>query len=261
MEYRRRHDRRQPRGWFSLFVRLGGWTCLIFGVLLFVLTLFSAGLLFVANQMDRDGKFARAVVKDKRIAIGVDSEGDETREYFVTFRYKSSEGGQNTEAEVDRDLYEALAAEDEHVIRYLKTAPGRIETDIGSYRRSGNLVRNVGLGVGVIGLALLWFFGNRANRAVKIRRDGEKRMAEVTGISPANVEVNGERQARLQWREQDGQTGTSLMRNMGELSRLYQAGDRIVVFRLRDEAFWEGDVGPPWREVSSYKDGGAGSES
>ena len=32
MEYRRKHDRHEPRPWFNLFIRLGGWASLLFGV-------------------------------------------------------------------------------------------------------------------------------------------------------------------------------------------------------------------------------------
>lgn len=249
MEYRRRHDRHSPRGWFSLFLRLGGWVSLIFGVVLVVLTLFSASALYLADRMDRDGRFARAAVVDKRVVIGVDSDGDETRSYFVTFAYKTSDGGRTAEANVKRAFYDAAAPGDEQLIRYLRDDPGRIEHEIGQYRASGNVLRNIGLLMGVIGLAALWVFGQRANRAVKVRRDGEKRMAAVTGIRETNVKVNSRRQGRLMWREEDGRTGESLMHDIGELSRLYKGGDRIVVFRLGRHAYWEGDVGPPQREV------------
>lgn len=249
MEYRRRHDRHHPRGWFSLFVRLGGWVALALGVGLFAMTLFSASFLYLADRMDGDGKFTRAVVTDKRLVVSVDSDGDEARDYIVTFTYKSSEGGQTAVAEVGVAYFGDVEIGDERVIRYLRSDPGRIEYDIGAYRRSGVLLRWVAFGIGLAGLATLWLFGQRANRAVRARRDGEKRMAEVTGIRRLSVEVNNRRQARLQWREPDGQEGESLMRDMAELSRMYGAGDPVVVFRLGKHAYWEGDVGPPRREV------------
>ena len=199
--------------------------------------------------MDREGRFARAAVVDKRVAVSVDSDGDESRSYFVTFAYKTSNGGRTAEAKVGRAYYDAAAPGDEQVIRYLRSDPGRIEHEIGQYRATGNLLRYIGLVMGLIGLTALWIFGQRANRAVKVRRDGEKRMAAVTGIRETNVKVNDRRQGRLMWREDDGQTGESLMRDLGKLSQTYKGGDRIVVFRLGRHAFWEGDVGPPRREV------------
>ncbi|MCG6903385.1 MAG: hypothetical protein LJE68_11965 [Rhodobacter sp.] len=249
MRYRRKHDRHRPRGWFSLFLRLGGWISLIFGVVLVVLTLISATNLYLADRMDRDGAFAQAAVTGKRVEIGTDSDGDETRTYYVTFAYKTSAGGRTAEAIVDRAFYTAAAVDDEHLIRYLRDDPGRIEHEIGQYRRGGTVLRYIGLVTGLIGLAALWFYGQRANRAVKARRDGEKRYAVIQRIAETGVTVNDRPQGRLEWREEDGQLGKSLMRSMAELRKLYEAGDRIVVFRLGRDAYWEGDVGPPRREA------------
>lgn len=249
MQYRRRHDRHLPRGWFSLFVRFGGWVSFIFGVLLVALTAFSASSLYLADRMDSDGRYARAAVLDKRVVISTDSDGDEVRDYFVGFAFKTSDGGARAEAKVSRAFYERAKPDDEHVIRYLRADPSQIEYDPGSYRRSGALLRNIGLAMGLVGLGALWFFGGQANRAIKARRDGEKRFAVITEIREINVEVNDVTQGRLHWRETDGKTGQTLMHDMPKLLNLYDAGDRIVVFRLGSDAFWEGDVGPPKREI------------
>ncbi len=249
MAYRRRHDRHTPRGWFNLFIRLGGWASLIFGVALVVLTLISATQLYLADRLDRDGRFAQAAVVDKRIAVSTDSDGDTDTDYFVTFRFKTSAGGHQVEDEVSGAFYDRVGIDDEHVIRYLASDPDIIESDIGSYRRGGNVLRLLGLVMGIGGLATLWLFGRQTNRAILARRDGERRLAEVVAIAETNVRVNKRRQGRLVWREPDGRVGESLMRDYGELGRLYKGGDEIVVFRLGDEAWWEGDVGPPAREA------------
>ncbi|MDJ0826448.1 MAG: hypothetical protein QNJ16_13170 [Rhodobacter sp.] len=250
MAYRRKHDRHWPRGWFSLFLRLGGWASLALGVGLLVVTAFSAGTLYLADRFDREGRLAYAVVADMRVVETVDDDGDVARDHFVTFTYKTRGGGGRTqEVEVSAAYFGGVAEGDERAIRYLASDPGRVEVDIGRYRRTGVVLRWIGLGLGVLGLAALWLFGAQANRAVKVRRDGEKRFAEVSGITETNVRVNGRRQGRLTWREADGRVGRSLMRDAGELRGLYRPGDRIVVFRLGRHAFWEGDVGPPRREV------------
>ena len=70
----------------------------------------------------------------------------------------------------------------------------------------------------------------------------------MTGVRETRLKINGRRQARLEWREDDGQIGRSLMRDATELRR-YQTGDPVVVFRLGRHCYWEGDVGPPRREV------------
>lgn len=251
MTYRRKHDRHAPRSWLSLFIRLGGWASIALGVVLMVLTLFSVTQLSLADQLDRSGKFTRAVIVDKTTKVTTDSDGDTVTSYYVTFQYKATGGGQKVERGVDVSFYRTSEEDDEVVIRYARDNPRVFEYDIGSYRRAGNVLRWVALLFGLGGIFTLWRFGKETNRAILARRDGEKRLAKVIGIAETSVEVNGRRQARLAWREDDGQTGESLMRDIGALSRLYKAGDPIVVFRLGDDCFWEGDVGPPRREVET----------
>jgi len=247
MKYRRRHDRHRPRGWLSLFIRLGGWVSFILGVALFVLTLFSAGYLAVADKVDRLGDYALGTVVEKSQH---ESElVSDLTTYWMTFAYKTSDGGKVAKTVVAAEFFNETEIGDERVVRYLRAEPGRIVFDRSTFRETGVILRWVGLAMGIGGLWALWYFGSRANRAVIVRRDGDKRFAEVTGIHEMNVEINSHPQGRLLWREDDGQTGESLMRDRFELSRLYKAGDQIVVFRLGDEAFWEGDVGPPRREA------------
>lgn len=244
-QYRRRHDRDRPRGWWSLFLRLGGWISLGLGVLLLIVTAFSAGALYLAGHVDRTGALAYAVVTDKRLDPA--GEGAVPK---VTFTYKASGGGRTVETEVTRDYYDSVAVGDERPIRYLRGDPTDIVTDLSYYHRIGALLRWIGLMLGLAGLAALWAFGKRANRAVRVRRDGQRLLADVMGVRDLNFAVNGERQGRLTWREPDGRTGESLMRSVRWLRETYHPGDRIVVFRLGRHAYWEGDVGPPRREVA-----------
>ena len=85
MRYRRKHSRVRPRSWFSLFVRFGGWLCLISGVLLVALTFFSATALYLGDRMDAEGRYARAVVEDKREVVTTDVDGGDERHYYVLF--------------------------------------------------------------------------------------------------------------------------------------------------------------------------------
>lgn len=248
--YTRKHDRSRPRSFFSLFVRLGGWASLIFGALLVFLTLISATQLWFADRLDVHGTFAKAVILEKRIQVTVDEDGDESTSYFATFRFKDSQiGGLDQERNVGRDYYGAVSEGDEVTVRYLRFEPSTFEYEIGQYRRDGHIVRYIGLFFGILGLLTLWRFGQQTTDALLARKRGEKRLARVTGIAESGVKVNGRRQARLCWREEDGQEGESLLRNVAELSDLYREGDQIVVFRLGERAFWEGDVGPPKREM------------
>ncbi len=250
MRHRRKHDRHYPRGWFSLFLRLGGWVCLVAGVALLVLTGISASRLYMADRLDAGGGYSAAVVTGKRFEQSTDSDGDTSTTYYVTFTYKGgAAGGQTVETSVGSGFYDDVGLQDRRVIRYLREEPTVIEYAPGRYRRIGNILRYIGLGVGLLGLSALWLLGQQTNRAIRARRDGDRRIAKVMDIRGTGVEVNDRQQARLVWREDDGKTGQSLMRDEAELRSLYKTGDRIVVFRLGRYAVWEGDVGPPRREV------------
>ncbi len=239
-DYVRRHPRHLPRSWWSLFLRFGGWTALVCGALLVVTTLFSAGALHLADRLDRAGALANAVVTGKRTA-------GET--HLVTFTFKASGGpGRTVETEVSRAYYNGVREGAERPVRYLVEDPDWIEEDLSRHRRIGVLLRWSGLVLGLTGLAMLWRFGQAANLAVRVRRDGERHLAKVTALRPAGSRV-GPPQGLLEWREPGGQTGASLPRDMDWLRARYAPGDTIAVFRLGRHAFWEGDVGPPRREA------------
>lgn len=248
MAYTRKHNRHTPRSWFRLFLRFGGWAGILFGLLLVIMTFISESRLYLAGQMDREGRYAPAVVMDKRVAISVDADGDESRSYYVEFRFKSADGGQDRETRVDRSYYNSVSRSDEVTIRYLRSDPGTIEVEEGQFRSAGLAFRWIGLLFGIGGLFVLWFVGGKAAAAVRARRFGKKRYGVVTGITETRWEVNDRKQARLAWREEDGQTGESMMRDLRYLSERYRAGDKIVVFRLGRKSYWEGDIGPPAEE-------------
>lgn len=241
--YRRKHDRHLPRGWFSLFLRLGGWSALLAAALLLLATLFSALSLRVADRLDAAAGYATATVTSK----GARREAGSSETWRVGFTYKTEAGGRSTEVAVPREFFDSVRIGSEVPVRYLRADPGRIEMEPPLERTAGYVLMAAALAIGLAGLWALWRFGNEANAAILARRDGERRMARVTGIADANVVVNNRMQARLEWRENDGRTGRSLMRDRDELERLYKPGDPIVVYRRDTDAFWEGDVGPPVR--------------
>lgn len=248
--YTRKHNRTRPRSFLSLYLRLGGWISLILGAILVFLTLISATQLWIADRLDRDGKFAQAVILETRSEVTVDEDGDESTDYYASFRFKDSRiGGLDYEKRVSRGYFEEVQTGDEVTIRYLRSDPQTFEYEIGQYRRDGHIVRYIGLFFGIAGLLTLWRVGRRATNKLLARKQGEKRFARVTGILEAGRSVNGRRKARLTWQEEDGQTGESLLRDARELSGRYKAGDQIVVFRLGETSVWEGDVGPPKREM------------
>jgi len=195
-----------PRSWLSLFVEFGGWAAFVLGALLVVFTLFSATSLYMADLFDRDGKAAEAVVVSKRIEETRRSDDNVDTTHYVTLRFKvKGAPGHTVETDVLQGYYDTVQPGETRWIRYLVDDPNTVEEDLGMYRRSGRLMNRIGLVLGVAGLVALYVVGTRANRAVQVRRDGEKRYAGVTAITTTR-----RGRGRLEWREEDGATGRSL---------------------------------------------------
>lgn len=245
--YRRKHGRRVPRGWFSLFTRLGGWLSLIAGAGLLLATFFSALSVHLADRLDDAAGYATATITGKSV-IGDRDAPDALR---VSFKYKTEAGGQTAETDVDAAFFDSVRVGSEHPVRYLRADPSVLELEPRQTKSAGRGLRIIGLVLGLFGLWMLWRSGQRANAAILARRDGEKRYARVTGVVDTGLRINGRARGRLTWQEPDGQTGESLMRDLSGLKDVYKPGDRIVVFRRGKDVFWEGDVGPPRREVAA----------
>ncbi len=240
----RKHDRDLPRGWFNLFIRMGGWVCLIAGLIVAITFGITLATEQSAARFEAEGRVTWAEVTDKRVEISHDSDGDETRTYYVTFEFETR-GGQSVRVErsVAKSFFNGTGPGDEKEIRYLPDVPKRIEYYVGEKAYRTRVGLWIGGVVGAIGLGMLWFAGGRTNRAILARRDGVKQVAEVLRVRRLKVEVNDVTQARLVWRGPDGKEGESLMRNYPDLTQ-YKPGDKITVFRRGDDVWWEGDVGP-----------------
>jgi len=248
-----KHNRRRPRSWWSLFIRLGGWGAVVAGGILLVLTAFGHFTERRADRFAAEGVVTMGEVVSRRVAISTDSDGDSTRSYYLTLRYLSESGESwASETSVSSRLYRKNPEGADIEMRYLASAPRRIEVPVGSNRRSSFVLLAISLGVGAAGLIMLWKFGRQATSAVKARRDGDELLAEVTGVRALSVEINDVKQGRLQWRDEDGQAGESLMRGLPDL-RKFERGDIITVYRRGGEVWWQGDVGPPARDLKVSK--------
>lgn len=239
-----KHNRRTPRGFFSLFIRLGGWVALTGAAVLLVLTLISHFTERSADRFDREGVVANAIVVDREVVISRDSDGDTTRSYFLTLGYETAAGQQlRTREKVNRRTYDAGQRGKSVRLRYLESRPTRVEYPLGSSRATSWWTLIFAGLAGAATLLAVWIFGKEAAEAIRVRRHGQELLAEVTGIRTTTVEVNDVRQARLQWRDEDGGEGESLMRGLPEL-QAYEVGDIITVYRLGGDVWWMGDVGP-----------------
>lgn len=239
----RKHDRDEPRGWFSLFFRLGGWLALIAALVMLVVAGLMVGYARSAMLFERDGVVTQANILQRRVEVEYD-DGKAKRTYFVRFFFDTpTMYTVDVERRVPLSVYEAAIVGEPRDIRYLPDEPERFEHTVGMNAHNGQTARYVGWVVGAIGLGALWHVGMKTNRAILARRDGEELVAEVTQIQRLNVQVNKRQQGRLHWQLPDGTTGRSLMRDANALAT-HSPGDKITVFRRGLDQWWEGDVGP-----------------
>ncbi|MEL6645828.1 MAG: DUF3592 domain-containing protein [Pseudomonadota bacterium] len=248
MKVVRKHDRDKPRGWFSLFFRLGGWVSLIIALVMMVVAGLMVGYARSAMLFERDGVTTQARILERRREVEW-NDGEATRTYFVRFFFDTpTMHTVNVERAVPMHVYDETVVGEPRDIRYLPYEPERFEHTVGLNATNGRIARMVGWAVGAIGLGTLWFFGMKTNRAILARRYGEELVAEVTEMRRLKIEVNGRQQARLHWRLPDGTDGRSLMRDASQLV-VYNPGDLITVFRRGRDMWWDGDVGPRAEET------------
>lgn len=244
MSVQRKHDRDLPRGWFNLFIRLGGWSALIAGLVVMIVFGITLANENAAAEFAKDGRTTDATVIGRRVEQSTDSDGDTTYTYYIEFRFQTRAGETMTvERTVAKKFYANAGRGDMREIRYLASDPSRIEYYVGEKAYRTRVGLWIGGIVGTIGLAGLAFAGDRTNRAILARRDGENQVARVSEVKRLKVEVNDRVQGRLHWTGPDGLNGRSLMRDYVDLSR-YSPGDQITVFRRGKDVWWEGDVGP-----------------
>ena len=248
MKVVRKHDSDTPRGWFSLFFRLGGWVSLIIALVMMVVAGLMVGYARSAMLFERDGVTTQARILERRKEVER-NDGKATHTYFVRFFFDTPTlHSVNVERVVPMQGYVEAVVGEPRDIRYLPYAPERFEHTVGMTAGNGRIARMVGWVVGAVSLGTLWFFGMKTNRAILARRFGDELVAEVTEMRRLKIEVNGRQQARLYWRLPDGTEGRSLMRDASQLV-VYNAGDAITVFRRGREMWWEGDVGPRAEET------------
>ncbi|MEM6634348.1 MAG: DUF3592 domain-containing protein [Pseudomonadota bacterium] len=242
MQVQRKHERDRPRGWFSLYVRLGGWASLAAAGVLVLVSGISLGLERRAHQYETQGVLADAEITRLWVEVDVDSDGDRTTTHYAAFRYSAGQRTIERDRSVSRSYFFRASEGDWVPIRYLADRPDRFEYRVGQTAENASWALWVGWITGGLGLGVLALIGAQTNRAYLARERGEMLTAEVTGVLETGVSVNNEKRVRLHWRAPDGAVGQSLMTKAFRLAA-YRPGDQITVFRGAKRMWWEGDVG------------------
>lgn len=239
-----------PRRWFSLFWALGGWVCVILAIFTLAMTVAGNFAQNDARAFDEEGREVSARIVDKRIDRRVQRTSDGTRtvtNYYVSFAFRAGDREMRVEKKVTKSLYNKAAPGQQQQIRYLQSDPSTIEAYIGASRDSATTALVIQGFVGAGALGSLWWFGGRTNRAVRARRDGRTVPAEIVEVRMITRRrrntIGKQKYGRVIWRDDQGGVGESLRYPMRKLSDL-KIGQTTTVYRLGDESWWEGDVGP-----------------
>ncbi len=233
-----KHDRKFPRGWFDLFYGKGGIKPVLAGVLLVVLTVVSVLGYQKAARFDREGEMVKATIV--RMWIDQDDDGDT---YHARFRYvikgRAYEGRKN----VGSKYYRQASVGDIREVRYLPSDPGTFEYYVGEARDNAFFWQMAAGGAGVLALGLMYWIGRRVNRAVLARDRGYLAVATVQSITERKNSGKLTGRGYMRFKTEDGITGETMDRAIGELRRIGK-GAKINVYVRNGHAVWEGDVGP-----------------
>lgn len=233
-----------PVSFVRLFHRMGGWIAYIPLLLCLLITLASAMSLALARQFDAEGREAVGEVRFKEVVIGTDSDGDETRDYYLTLDFETRAGAAITvERSVGRAFYRATDIGDDLPLWYLESRPERIELERGENRRTSNVTQVMALVFGLGTLVAFWIPARWTVAAVRARRYGALEQAEVTGVEATSWTVNDKPRYRLVWREASGREGKSLAYKRQVLEG-FGPGAQIEVYQGLKQAWWIRDVGP-----------------
>lgn len=234
-----KHDRTEPRGWFSLFTAKGGWISWIAAAICLAVTVGSVLQYRAATAYDRTGVEAQAEAIDRRIVY--DSEGSD--DHYVTYRFAAGDRVITRERKVSRAQYNRANPGAAQTIRYLPDRPDKFETYVGQARDNAVVLQWVAGAAGVGGLIALWFVGSRANRAVLTRRFGYRTTVRVDRIVETKNSGRPSGKGYLVWYTDDIVRCESMTHPIGKL-RAIGVGAEINIYVRKGHSVWEGDVGP-----------------
>lgn len=233
-----RHNRKSPRGWFSLFLAAGGVWAILATCVLLCATGLSIFALNTGRAFDERGVTVMATIVSKR-----ETRSGDSKAYHVTLAYPVSGRVITANRKVKRGFYNRVKEGSETEIRYLYGDPRQFEHYVGERRDTSQHYQFAAGVAGLIGLGLLWVYGMRANRGVLARRWGHRTTATIERFVERKNSGRPIGKGYMIWRLADGRRGESLDRNIRELERL-GAGTQIIVYVRKGDSWWEGDVGP-----------------
>lgn len=232
-----------PRTAFSLFMRMGGWLPMLFAVPVVIVSLIGQYNFSTAQRFEEEGRTAVAVVEDKYVREGRDSDGNRTYTYYLVVDFLTQRREEvNVSKTVGRGFYREQAVGDEIEIRYLESQPETVELREGNYARGATALRWVALVLGVIVLGMLWVTGRWTVEALRARKYGAVEMAEVVEVVKTNVRVNNRARFRIVWKDAQGREGKSMLRKAADVEG-WHGRDPIRIYQGLKRSWWARDIG------------------
>lgn len=187
------------------------------------------------------------------------ADADSGTEYRVGFRFTTVDGGVvRGERAVDVEVWERLVEQDDIDVWYLPGQPGEARLSPEGEGPGILLFLLLGGGVAVVGGALVAHDLRRLRRARRLLRDGVEVIANVSGVRPANLTINGQPQVRLTYTYRDhrgiGHRGESGYLGRDEADE-WPVGSRAAIVIDPDrpsESLWLGRV--PAEDVADIPD-------
>ena len=197
-----------------------------------------------AALLDEFGMIAQGLVTDRERRETRDSDGNVDVDYYVSYRF--SAGGEVYERRVNtgRSFYSRVRENQQIPIRYYPDRPALHEYDIGSYRREASeaaFFSGAG-GLGTIALAI--WVAVRSGPLFRALQRGDVRRAEVVAhvVKPKRGKSGG-RYGRIQWRDEQGQDGTSgIVPMLDVVSHPVGTRIRVVIDPKTGKAYWEEEL-------------------
>ena len=236
-------DHYPARSAMSLFLRMGGWIAIIFTVILLIVSLIGQSNFSTAKRFEAEGQDALAVVEDKYVREGRDSDGNRTYTYYFVLEFVTQRREEmSVSTSVGSRLYDRHGVGDELQIRYLASDPDTVEMEEGEYARGAAVLRWVALGLGIVWLGALWVTGRWTVEALRARRYGAVEMAEVVEVMRTNMRVNNRPRYRIVWKDAQGREGRSLLKKAHEVEG-WHGRDPIRIYQGLKRSWWAGDIG------------------
>lgn len=223
-----------PRSRFEIFQSAKGIVFLVVVLAAVFLSTLSWRSYQTAIQIDVNEAWVSALIIDKRTGVRVGG-----RSYFVTATFRFEDQPYQVTEKVPRAYFLGATIGDEVSVRISQQDPNVMEYVEGWHREQAKSSGGGGLLALCIGLGGLFWASRLSRSGVDVRANGKRDQAVIVDVGERAMRRGGKMYLML--RTVDGLTGQSLDHEPVDLQHL-KIGDKVTVFVLGNDVWWEGDV-------------------